>query len=188
MFSFILLIPADLPVLLDFIYRFYFSLKTTLIGMSIPVSIREKKEDVTMLESLTWLSWWVWSKLELELSKYYSGFKMFADSCTILLGNVFGLLHRGKYLCLNSNCYVNTNFHINKVGLVKSRERQLRWDLGIWILPPYTPQQGAWAWEPHWWRLARSKPKYWEHKCPSLLIPKLKYMTKGKQNSYTESI
>lgn len=34
MFSFILLIPADLPVLLDFIYGFYFSEKTTLIGTS----------------------------------------------------------------------------------------------------------------------------------------------------------
>lgn len=137
MFSFILLIPADLPVLLDFIYKFYFSLKTTLIGMSIPVSIGEKKEDVTMLESLTWLSWWVWSKLELELSKYYSGFKMFADSCTILLGNVFGLLHRGKYLCLNSDCYVNTNFHINKVGLWWKAERGS--SDGIWASGSFLP-------------------------------------------------
>lgn len=34
MFSFILLIPPDLPVLLDFIYGFYFSQQTKLIGMS----------------------------------------------------------------------------------------------------------------------------------------------------------
>lgn len=126
-------------------------------------------------------SWWVWSELELELSKYYSGFKMFADSWTMLLGNLFGLLHHGKYLCVNPNCYVNTNFYINKVCLWWKAKRSGQ------IIPPYTSQQGAQAWEPCWWYPARSKLRYWECKCPSLFIPKLKFTIKEKQNSYTES-